>query len=383
MPWNDRSLELVAERKEDLAKLVCVNDLVLPERFIAIYHRDRKQMEYIFSSLFDDEDPVPAQRFAFRWRSRDYVCQYGPPSEELLLLARMFKPVRASSSDHRHLEPLHDLELQDEFSSDFREYLASQKALSFFVDNIESYDEERAIALAKHLNFYMSYFDRGSPRIDIVSSPPAAEATRTPPKKVGIVPPVVNAVELDSFLLDLNLAAQSGEARLRFLYYYQILEYAAFYWVEESVKTAVCKVLQAPDLQSNIEEYFPKLIEALVPTRQNDEHKIRRVIESRVDVGEIWEEISSDLQYFYSKHQFEGGFCVEPLVSMDTSEEAFSKLWTPKLFETIRAIRNSLVHARESRTEAVIVPSAANSRLLRPWIPIVRRMAEQVTIYDR
>jgi hypothetical protein len=273
--------------------------------------------------------------------------------------------------------------LQDKFSPKFRGYFGTQRALSFFVDNVESYEEEQAIALAKHLNFYMNYFDRGSPQIDILSVPPAAQAARTTPTKAGIVPPVINAVDLDPFLLDLNLAANVGEARLRFLYYYQILEYAAFYWVEESVKAAVCKVLQAPDLQSNIEQYFPKLIEALVPTRQSDEHKIRRVIEARVEAGEIWNEISSNLDYFCSKHSFEGGFCVEPLVSADTSREAFAKLWAPKLFDMIRAIRNSLVHARESRTEAVIMPTAANSRLLRPWIPVVRRMAELVTIHDR
>ena len=171
--------------------------------------------------------------------------------------------------------------------------------------------------------------------------------------------------------------------RLRFLYYYQILEYAAFYWVEDSVKNAICKILQAADLQSKLDDYFPKLIEALVPTRQNDEHKIRRVTECRIDPKTIWTEVSGNLEYFCAPHEFEGGFVLPPLVSSDTTEEAFSKMWSPKLVETLRAIRNSLVHARESRTEAVIVPTVANARLLRPWIPVARRMAEQVTIFDR
>jgi hypothetical protein len=149
------------------------------------------------------------------------------------------------------------------------------------------------------------------------------------------------------------------------------------------VKSAICRILQAPDLQSNLDAYFPKLIEALVPTRQNDEHKIKRVIESRVDPKTIWSEISSNIVYFSAEHIFEGGFRLDPQVSLDTTEEAFSKMWSPKLFETIRAIRNSLVHARESRTEAVISPTVGNSRLLAPWIPVVRRMAELVTIYDR
>ncbi|MGA9042669.1 MAG: hypothetical protein WB421_19205 [Terriglobales bacterium] len=384
LPWNDGSLELVVQSAKDRREIGCLNALVLPERFNAIYHRDQKRIEYIFSELFDAEEALPSQDFAFRWSSRDYLCHYGPTSERLLFLARVFRPVKGSSSHHRHLDELHDFQLAHKLPATLQHWFKSRKAISFFVENVEAYHEEHLIAFAKHLNFYTAYFDRTSPMIDIVpvssgNVPLTPGAPRTP----EVIPPMITAVELDPFLLDLNLAARMGEIRLRFLYYYQILEYAGFYWVEDSVKTAICKILQAPDLQSNLDEYVPKLLDALVPTRQNDEHKIKRVIESRVDPKVIWTEISCNLPHFCVAHKFEGGFQTEPLVSIDTTEEAFSKMWNPKVFDTLRAIRNSLVHARESRTEAVIFPTVANARLLRPWIPVARRMAEQVTIYDR
>jgi hypothetical protein len=385
LPWNDASLELTFRGPRLAGDAACLNLLVLPERFNAIYHRDRRCIEYIFSDLFDTDDPMPSQKFAFRWGSHDYRCHYGPASDRLLFLARAFRPLRSSGSfsDYRHLEQLHDFQLQDKLPKELRDFYKSQVAISFFVNDVENYDEELFVDLAKHLNFYLSYFDRSSPQIDIVASVPPSAPNAARPQKPEIVPPLITAVDLDPFLLDLNLAAKVGSARLRILYYYQILEYAAFYWVEDSVKSAICRILQAPDLQSNLDEYFPKLIEALVPTRQNDEHKIRRVIECRVDPKIIWSEISLNLDYFSTGHTFEGGFRLEPVVSADTTEEAFSKMWSPKLFETIRAVRNSLVHARESRTEAVISPTINNSRLLTPWIPVVRRMAEFVTIYDR
>lgn len=385
LPWNDASFELSIHSAKDVGQAPWLNSLVLPERFKAIYHRDHRCIEYIFSDLFDTDDPMPSQKFAFRWRSHDYRCHYGPASDRLLFLARLFRPLRSSGSfsGYRHLGELHDFQLQDKLPKALRGFYESQVAISFFVDDVESYDEELFIDLAKHLNFYLSYFDRTSPQIDIVAIMPPSAPNAARPQKPEIVPPLITAVDLDPFLLDLNLAAKVGNARLRILYYYQILEYAAFYWVEDSVKSAICRILQAPDLQSNLDAYFPKLIEALVPTRQNDEHKIKRVIESRVDPKIIWSEITLDLDYFSASHTFEGGFRLDPVVSADTTEEAFSKMWSPKLFETIRAVRNSLVHARESRTEAVISPTVNNSRLLVPWIPVVRRMAELVTIYDR
>jgi hypothetical protein len=382
-PWNDVSLELVTNNLKVRREFKCLNNLVLPERLNAIYHVDRKQIEYIFDDLFGIEDPLPSQNFVFRWRSHDHVCHYEAASDRLLFLARVFKPVSGTSSDYRNLLELRNLQLQKRLPKKMSDYYKSQKPVSFYIDNLLSYEEEYLLSLSKHLNFYMGYFNRVSPQIEVRMASTLPASVRSGPKTIEIIPPMITAVDLDPFLLDLNLAATFGDTRLRILYYYQILEYGAFYWVEDSVKSAICKILQAPDLQSNLEDYFPKLIEALVPTRQNDEHKIRKVIECRVEPQAIWAEIRAKMEYFSSGHVFEGGFRLEPIVSPDTTEEAFAKMWSPKLFETIRAIRNSLVHARESRTEAVISPTVGNSSLLRPWISVVRRMAEQVTIYDR
>src|ERR1700704_1199310 len=84
------------------------------------------------------------------------------------------------------------------------------------------------------------------------------------------IPDVITGIEIDPFLLDLSLTAREGTNRLKFLYYYQILEYAAFYWTEESVQAGVKRILMNPDLHARIDYYVPRLIETLVPTRQND-----------------------------------------------------------------------------------------------------------------
>src|SRR5436853_4168342 len=114
-------------------------------------------------------------------------------------------------------------------------YYKSQKPVSFFIDNLLSYEEEYLLSLSKHLNFYMGYFNRVSPQIEVRTASTLPTSVRSGPQTIEIIPPMITAVDLDPFLLDLNLAATFGDTRLRILYYYQILEYGAFYWVEDSV----------------------------------------------------------------------------------------------------------------------------------------------------
>ena len=48
--------------------------------------------------------------------------------------------------------------------------------------------------------------------------------------------------------------------------------------------------------------------------------------------------------------------------------------------KNIDTIRNVLVHARESRENVVISPTYKNSDLLRPYLYLLRRIAEVVVI---
>jgi hypothetical protein len=381
LPWNDSSLILAIGKKE-YANASLLDDVLLPERFNGIYHKKERKFEFIFNTLFDKKENAPSEPFKFHLRSRTLSCCYAAPSKAALFLARVFVPVYTSvASVFRNLDSLEELQNLGPLSRLNKGYLQNRKGLSFFLEPVDDYDEDEFVTLCKHLNFYMSYFERESPQIEIVQvGSPAEDSDELPLQKS--LPTTINARELDQFLLDLSSTARDAEVRLRFLYYYQILEYSAFYWVEDYVKASICKVLMAPDLQSRLDDYFPKLIEALGPTRQQDEHKIRKVIEARVEPRAVWNEIKQNMPYFSSEHAFEGGFVIDPFVSKEMSEDAFVKMWSPKAFEVLRGIRNSLVHARESRTQSVISPTVGNDKLLEPWVPVIRLMAEQVMIFE-
>lgn len=382
LPWNDSTLIISIPRRE-YANAGHLDPIILPERFNGLYHTSEKRFELIFNSLFDKDEPNPSDAFKFCFRGKTYDCFYGEPSVPLLFLARCHEPVvtSATSSSYRNLDNLQILQEAPLLPSRAKTIFGRKRGLSFFIEPIDEYKEDDLVSLCKHLNFYVSYFERQSPQIQIIPVGDAGDESEELPLQRSL-PGIINAAELDQFLLDLNLAAREVELRLTFLYYYQILEYSAFYWVEDSVKGSVCKILRAPDLQAKIDEYFPKLIEALNPTRQQDEHKIRKVIEASADPRRVWSEVKQDIPYFASAQKFDGGFELEALISKDTTEDTFVKMWMPKLLDQLKSIRNSLVHARESRTQCVISPTAGNDRLLKPWLPIIRLIAEQVTIFE-
>jgi hypothetical protein len=372
-PWNDSTLILSIGKKE-AASLHLLNRVILPERFNAVFHPRESRLEFIFNSLFDKNDPLPSEPFKFQFQGHTYDCSYAAPSPELLFLARVYRPVQSGvDSAFRNLDDLQDVQQAKDFPKELRAYWHAQKGLSFWVGGVEKYEEDFVVLLSKHLNFYMGYFERQSPQIQILSvASPADEDDELPLQKS--LPTTINATELDPFLLDLSLAAREGQLRLRFLYYYQMLEYSAYYWVEDAVKTAICRVLKAPDLQARMDDYFPKLIEALSPSRQQDEHKIRRAVECRVEPRAVWNQMKQELTYFASQHQFEGGFLLEPVLSKDSTEDAFVKMWSPKILDTIRAIRNSLVACRRVTITRRLAsklswPLAAKSCLPRNSIP--------------
>lgn len=384
-PWSDSSLRLRIPKPAPADILADLDQIILLPRFTGVYHRDTRELEFIYVPL-EPDDPTLAKVFIFKWDGVDHTCRYAKSSDRVLMLVRAFRPTGGdTSTEYRGLQRLSAMKTLDSFlklPARLLEAFEKFVPASFFVGSVASADDASLAQMAKHLNFFMSYFWRESPSI-LIHEPPEVQTPFLPGvSSVVNIPAVISATAIDPFLLDLSLAARSGNYRLRFLYYYQILEYAAFYWTEESVKAAVRRVILNPDLHARIDEYTPKLIEALIPTRQNDEHKIRRVIETAVEPRAIWTEMQSNLACFTTATSFEGGFFLDPLVSKDTTEGSFGTMWAPKIAETFRNIRNALVHARESRTQAVIAPTAANEERLRPWVPLIRRIAEQVVLFQ-
>ena len=88
--------------------------------------------------------------------------------------------------------------------------------------------------------------------------------------------------------------------------------------------------------------------------------------------------VSAHRDFFSEPTEFDGGFTAEALIRPGWEYEDFANIWLPTLPNTLRKIRNCLVHARERRMVSTIVASKANQKRLQPWQMVIEIIAGQV-----
>lgn len=106
-PWGDKSLVLTIpkdEREFESFQSV-VNNLFLPPRYSAIWHRDTKDFEILWTAfkLSRNASEIPGRKFSFKFVEDEYKCEFAKSSEALLKLAGAFRPISQSDTDYRNL----------------------------------------------------------------------------------------------------------------------------------------------------------------------------------------------------------------------------------------------------------------------------------------
>ena len=113
-------------------------------------------------------------------------------------------------------------------------------------------------------------------------------------------------------------------------------------------------------------------------TKQEDEQRIRHLLDDTVDRNQLWREIEKNLTLFNKETKFEGGFTLEPLINGGQKAENFD---LGKFGKHIKDIRNALSHGRDIRTQMVIIPTQKNFDLLQPWVTLMCVVAGQVILF--
>jgi hypothetical protein len=375
-PWGDTSIELVFPDSDD-ALVEALNNLLLPERFTAIWHLDQENFEIIYSVYPTSEAD---RTFAFKHRDRTYECAFADSSERLLLLAEHFYPVGPTTTDFRNLGGFSDYVLAKKGVKGMAK-IPDARPLSFWIKGLK-WDADAVLDLANHINFYMAYYDTESAQILIHS--PASETTAMQPQtrfRDGNFPTTIKARSIEENLLHFWRASNESSDPIRnYINNYLILEYAAFFYIDDSVKRNVQKCLAAPNATANFETLTRRVLEAIgekLPEVQRVQHLLKNCVEPRL----IWREIEKNLDYFSKPHKFDGGYTSEPLVAKGATEEAFSTNWDITFEAKIRSIRNALSHGKEVRTLSTISPTTRNFELLEPWVPLVAVAAREVMVY--
>lgn len=287
-PWGSAALKINVERG-DTELIEALNVLRLPPRFSAIWHRDQNALEIIYGPISTASEEI-YRAFSFQFSGRTYQCEFRGASERLISLAKAVRiEPEAGVEDDRNLQFLKTyLRFRDSEEPLFFDELMP---ISFWINGMEDWDENEAVALARHLNFYMRYFDKESPMIKIHENLPAQTGKEKSERyPYSEFPEMISARALDPFLLGLWESTIQGGPRLRFLYSYQILEYAAFYHASDSVQHAVRRAVMSPHTHLDPANAVTQILDAIAAENQHETEKMKSVVRQSVDPRTVWRE---------------------------------------------------------------------------------------------
>jgi len=379
--WKDNTFICLIDKSVGFNFL---NNIELHEELIAIYHKPDNKIEYIFTVIKED-DPIIKRAFDFNYLGVTFKCYFNSPTDILKLLSSGFREIDSKSdSDYRNLNVLRDYYLQDKLPNYIKKFFKGRKPYSFFVEGKFDKINWDYINLSKHLNFYMGFFDRKTPSIVILNKQEKLEEYNQPClSQLSGFPGSINSTQINSIILDIILAANRTDSiRLKYIFYYQVLEYCSFYYLNEKLKKRLQKILKSPDISFNLTDYSKSIIDEFKDhfKQNNDSQKLELLISEFCDVNDISLEVKSNINYFCKEITFEGGFSVPPVLNCNDNLNNPPKNFIREIKTNIENIRNVLVHLRESRENKVILPTEKNDNLLMPYLHLIRRIAEQVSI---
>ena len=378
-PWGDEAMELAIDGEDD-PLIDALNAVRLPPRFTAIWHDDAKALEVIYTAIGVDSE-LRGRDFQFRFKGRDYRCAFEASSPALTLTALAWHPTGPSLTGHRNLDSFHFYEhtLKHQLPD---AALQEGEPISFWIHGAPSYEEDAMVELVRHVNFHMKCFDRKMPSIVIHSrsqiSPSSVVLSRYP---TGDFPPKIAAKTINPYLLSLWESASQGDTLLRFLHYYQILEYAGFYYVENEMLWSIRRLIAAPDAPSKTESTARKILDTMVADNVHEAEKLKEVLRACIEPVTLWKEIEVEPDSFGGGIVLDGGFIMPEVFSKGMTLEQFEKDWVEKFSAALRKIRNALAHSRERRQATTITPTPRNREQLVPWLGPLSYSAASVMLY--
>lgn len=370
---------------QDRKIIETLNKISIIQEFDAIFLGKRKA-EFFYGLLDpndEDEKELIDRKFEVYIEGLKYVCEWKQPSKEYLTVVENIKRSPESKGDYANqLNSYNFYKNPDKLPEKMQKYYKDKIQYNFTVRLPKDYSSLDLVTVFNHINFSMRYYDRSSPTIEIREKTSVDISTKIKPIKYleGHFPEKIAVGKLDENCLKLLDVARVSNPRQAFLYYYQIFEYAGYYYVEEKMKKKVVGLLKDPALINCFDDKIEGLLTLFSDLNHNDDVKMRRVIEECCDPDSIWKEVELRSEQLSTTMVFDGGFELKPLISKDISQETWSSMWMPKTFDTFTKIRNCIVHARERRENRVILPTESNTVKLTYFVPIIRRMAEQITI---
>ncbi|MEN0095883.1 MAG: hypothetical protein AAGB30_10910 [Pedobacter sp.] len=380
--WDDDTFMCRFKNNENLE---CLNDIFLPPQLAALYHSNEKCIEYIYTPLSVDS-PLIGRKFDFYYLGDQYFAEFAEPSEALVILSKGFREKTISSStQYRNLQKFRDYYIKEDLPNQFQKYFEKKVPIVFKITGNFTSHTYDFVDFSKNLNFYLEYYDRKSPFILIYETESETESYPVPCyNNQDDYPKTLNVRKIDPVLIDLfEVARLTSNTRMKFLFYFQVLEYCSYYHFSEEFKRKITNIIKRPDLIEK-SSFYGKLIteEFKDQYKHNDDSvKLEKLIIDFLSIEDIKLEIAENIEYFKKDITFDGGFVIGALVGSVAELEGATKASFLKTVKSnIEKIRNVLVHIRESRENKVILPTKKNTNLLLPYLHLIQRIAEKVAL---
>ena len=377
--WNDDTFMCRFDKNEDLSSF---ENILLPEQFSAIQHLKENKFEFIYGPIQDSE-AVIGRKFEITYNSETFNAYFDTPSDILKKIAVGFREVKeASETRYRNLRLFRSFYKSDKKPTE-EAFFSKRVPISFYLegnlDQIVNYEE-----FTKTINFYMRFYDRKSPTI--LTHLPIHDQEKYEEfchfKSTGF-PEHINTVNIEPVLLNLfQIALETANIRMKYIFYYQVLEYCSYYYLNEGLKRSLNNIVKNPDIINNSNEYSKILVEEFKNyfKTNDDRQKLEKLVCDYCSYSDIKNEVLANHEYFSKDLEFDGGFIINAIINNEKEAKNPPKDILKSMIDRIDKIRNVLVHIRESRENKVILPTEKNNKLLIPYLFLIRRIAESIAI---
>lgn len=380
--WGDQTFICRFDKSIDFTP---IENVELPIELSAFFHKESSILEFIYAPI-PETDNVISRSFKFYYDGEEFEASFDRPSEALKLISASFRETDIKSeTDYRNLRLFRDYYKPDDIQTEgMKKFFKGKTPISFFIKGNFSKIKNEFVGLSKHLNFYMKYFDRKTPIIVTFETDQTKETFALPCHSEEMkFPEIINCRKIEPVIIDLlKIANETANIRLKYIFYYQVLEYCSYYHLNEELKRKLNNVVKNPDVLNNSSHYSKQIIDEFKNyfKANDDRQKLEKLILDYCDYNDIKLEVKSNHKYFSQDVLFDGGFKIDALIKNEDEAENPSKEILKSIIDKIDKIRNVLVHIRESRENKVILPTKRNNHQLIPYLYLIRRIAEIIAM---
>ncbi|QQU04752.1 hypothetical protein [Myroides odoratus] len=379
--WNDSTFAFLIPKDISVPPL---SNIVLFEEFNSFYNKKTNLWEFIYTPEKKD-NKILQRSFEFNYNGDVFFCYFAKSSNILNFFAKHFIMLKQeTNTSYRNLRQFKDYFITDK--PDYvKEYFKDRLPYSFYIKgNIDNITDK--IKFAKTLNFYLTFYDRNSPTIQIFNDEKIENLSKTPCYTlIDTFPKSINSNAIDNTLLDiLNVAHKTSDIRLEFIFYYQILEYCSYYFIEQEDDFNLRKILKQPDINYNADSYIKEILEVLNERfnvhKTSDKVRLDKTIKNYCRIKDIQLELEQNEALFSKDIEFDGGLKIKALFKDKSAIESNGQGVLDQAINNITKIRNVIVHLRESRENTVILPTERNNINLQPYLYLAKRIAEKIAL---